>query len=103
MAIAEVSIIPLGVQGTSLSHYVARAVQILQETSLHYEVTAMGTIISGDLETIWKVLQQMHDSCFEEGAMRVLTQVRIDDRRDRVASPQQKVQAVIEKLPHGKE
>lgn len=103
MAIVEVSIVPIGVSGTSLSRYVAEAVKVLQRTSLHYEVTAMGTIVSGDLEAIWKALQQMHDSCFEKGAVRVLTQIKIDDRRDRVASPDQKVHAVMEKLPHGKE
>ena len=100
MAIVEVNIVPIGVPGTSLSRYVAQAVEVLQKSSLRYEVTAMGTIVSGDLADIWKVLQQMHESCFAEGTVRVLTQIRIDDRRDRVASPEQKVRAVKDKLPH---
>lgn len=103
MAIVEINIVPIGVPGTSLSRYVAEAVKILQRSSLSYEVTAMGTIVSGEMETIWKVLQQMHESCFGEGAARVLTRISIDDRRDRAASPEQKVQAVLEKLPQGKE
>lgn len=101
MAIVEVSIVPIGVAGTSLSRYVAETVKVLQGTSLDYQVTAMGTIISGDLGTIWEALQQMHESCFEQGAVRVLTQIKMDDRRDRVASPEQKVHAVMDKLPHG--
>lgn len=99
MAIVEISIVPIGVQGTSLSAYVAKALTILRTTSLKYELTAMGTIISGDIEEIWDVLKQMHESCFELDAPRVLTQIKIDDRRDKVGNPEQKIRSVMDKLP----
>jgi uncharacterized protein (TIGR00106 family) len=98
MAVVEVSIIPLGVPGTSLSGHVARVLRVLQESSLRYELTAMGTIISGDLEEILQVLRKMHESCFSKGVTRVLTQIKIDDRRDKPASPEQKIQSVKAKL-----
>lgn len=99
MAIVEISIVPIGVQGTSLSAYVAKALTILRTTSLKYELTAMGTIISGDIEEIWDVLKQMHESCFKLDAPRVLTQIKIDDRRDKVGNPEQKIRSVMDKLP----
>ena len=98
MAVVEVSIIPLGVPGTSLSAHVARVLGVLQESSLRYELTAMGTIISGDLEEILQVLRKMHESCFSGEVTRVLTQIKIDDRRDKPASPEQKVRSVMAKL-----
>ena len=98
MAIVELSIVPIGVQSTSLSSYVAGAIKVLQQTALKYELTAMGTIISGDLEDILKTIRQMHESCFTAGAMRVLTQIRIDDRRDRQGSTEQKIRSVRDKL-----
>ncbi len=98
MAIAEITIVPLGVEGASMSGYVAGAVKVLEESGLNFELTAMGTIVSGDLDEIWSVLRRMHESCFSAGAPRVLTQVRIDDRRDRVGTPEQKVRSVREKL-----
>ena len=59
----------------------------------------MGTIISGDLDEIWPVLKQMHESGFETPEVaRVLTQIKVDDRRDKSASPAQKVRSVIDKL-----
>jgi uncharacterized protein (TIGR00106 family) len=101
MAIVEVSIVPLGLPTTSLSPYVARALEILQQSQLRYELTAMGTIISGDLDQIWPVLRCMHESCFEKAEVaRVLTQIKVDDRRDRLASPAQKVRSVLDKLVH---
>jgi uncharacterized protein (TIGR00106 family) len=98
MAVVEVSIIPLGLPGTSLSAHVARVLKVLQESSLKFELTAMGTIINGDLEEIWQVLKKMHESCFAGEVGRVLTQVKIDDRRDKPASSEQKIQSVMSKI-----
>ena len=98
MAVVEISVVPLGVPGTSLSDYVARAVKVLQESSLNYELTAMGTIISGNLDEIWEVLRRMHESCFDLEAPRVLTQIKIDDRRDKAGSAEQKIRSVMAKL-----
>jgi uncharacterized protein (TIGR00106 family) len=98
MAVVEISVVPLGVEGTSLSSYVAQALRVLEESRLEYELTAMGTIISGDLDEIWKVLRKMHESCFGPGVPRVLTSIKVDDRRDRIGSARQKVASVQEKL-----
>ncbi|MDY0039706.1 MAG: MTH1187 family thiamine-binding protein [Desulforhabdus sp.] len=98
MAVVEISVVPLGVPGTSMSGYVARALKVLQESSLTYQLTPMGTIISGDLDEIWNVVKRMHESCFALDAQRVLTQIKIDDRRDKLGTPEQKVRSVMEKL-----
>lgn len=98
MAIVEVSVVPIGGIGSSLSGYVAKAVRILKESGLRYELTAMGTIISGDLDIVMGVIRKMHESCFEGNIARVLTTIRIDDRRDRQATPEGKVRSVVEKL-----
>jgi uncharacterized protein (TIGR00106 family) len=58
----------------------------------------MGTIISGDLDEILQVVKTMHESCFSGEVTRVLTQIKIDDRRDKPASPEQKVRSVKAKL-----
>ncbi len=98
MAVVELSIVPIGVESTSLSSYVANAVKVLEKSSLKYELTAMGTIISGDLDEILQTVRRMHESCFSAGAMRVLTRISIDDRRDRIGSPEQKIRSVLDKL-----
>lgn len=98
MAVVELSIVPIGVESTSLSSFVAGALRVLKETPLEYQLTGMGTIITGDLDEILKTVRRMHESCFSGGAMRVLTQIRIDDRRDKVGSPEQKIKSVMGKL-----
>ena len=99
MAIAEISVVPLGTKTPSVSQYVARAVKVLeQEKNIRYEMTAMGTIIEGDLDRILTVVKKMHEGTFGEGVIRVLTMLKIDDRRDRAQSMNAKVASLKKKL-----
>src|SRR4030042_2975623 len=83
MAIAEISVVPLGTKTPSVSQYVARAIKVLErERDIRYEITAMGTIVEGDLDRILALVKKMHEVVFEEGVARVLTTVKIDERRD---------------------
>jgi len=95
MAMIEVSIVPVGTPTPSVSQYVARAVQILQdEKDIKFELTAMGTIIEGDLERLLTLVGKMHQSAFDAGAMRVVTTVKIDERQDKPSTMSSKVGAV---------
>lgn len=98
MAIVFVSIAPLGTATTSLSSYVAGVERVLRDSGLKSQLTAMGTIIEGDIDAILPVLRRMHELPFAEGAVRVSTLIKIDDRRDRTTSIERKVRSVMEKL-----
>ncbi len=100
MAVIEISIVPLGTGTTSLSPYVAACEKELRENSegLKYELTAMGTIIEGDLDQILKLVRRLHEVPFKSGAQRVSTSIKIDDRRDKKGTIEQKIKAVEDKL-----
>ena len=99
MALIDVSVVPLGTETPSVSQYVARAVKVLQgEAGIKYELTAMGTIIEGDLERLLTLVRKMHEAVIDAGVMRVVTTVKIDDRRDKTSSTSGKVEAVKGKL-----
>ena len=101
MAIAEVSIVPIGTQSASVSSYVAACVRVLKESGLTYELHGMGTIIEGDLRALFEVVQRMHVVPFDAGALRVVTTLKVDDRRDKEASAKGKVRAVKAHLAGG--
>ena len=102
MAIVQVSIVPLGTKTTSLSKYVARALGILQnQKSVSYKLTPMGTVLEGDLDKVLSMVRQMHESVFGEGVQRVLTTIKIDDRRDKTATMESKISSVESKLRRG--
>ncbi|HEX7523022.1 MAG TPA: MTH1187 family thiamine-binding protein [Candidatus Deferrimicrobium sp.] len=98
MAIVFVTIAPLGTASSSLSRYVAGVERILRKSGLKHELTAMGSIVEGDLDAILPVLREMHENPFSQGAVRVSTLIKIDDRRDKAASMDAKIRSVKEKL-----
>ncbi|MGI5864689.1 MAG: MTH1187 family thiamine-binding protein [Myxococcales bacterium] len=98
MAVAFVTIVPLGTGSTSLSAYVGGVERILRESGLQHELTAMGTIIEGEVDQILEVVRRMHEQPFAQGALRVSTELKIDDRRDKKGTIAGKVRAVEEKL-----
>lgn len=99
MAIAEVTVIPIGTGSTSLSSYVAELQRGLgQQKGITYTLTSMSTIIEGSLDDIFAAIRAIHEAPFQDGAMRVSTSVKIDDRRDKAGSSEQKLRSVQDKL-----
>ena len=99
MAMIDISVVPVGTQSPSASRFVAGAIRVLKnEPDIKYELTAMNTIIEGDLEKLMMLAQKMHRSAFEAGAERVVTTIRIDERRDKPLTIQGKLKAVRDKL-----
>lgn len=95
MAIVEVTIVPLGTAETSLSKYVADVHKIvLSSETIKHQLTPMGTILEGDLAEIMQLISKMHEVPFANGAKRVSTSIKIDDRRDKEGSMQQKIDSV---------
>ena len=98
MAILEISVVPIGTKSTSVSSYVAECVKILKEEKLRYELTSMGTNIEGDLKELIRIALRMHHEPFKKGALRVVTTLRIDDRRDKKGTLSGKKKSVQKKL-----
>ena len=98
MAVVFVTIAPLGTATPSISRYVADVQQVLQASGLKHQLTAMGTIIEGDLDRILKVIREMHEHPFSQGAVRVSTLIKIDDRRDKEHTIEGKMRSVQDKL-----
>ena len=98
MAILEISVVPIGTSDTSLSAYVADCLRILRKEKVRYELSSMGTNIEGDLKDLLKIAHKMHLTPFKEGALRVVTTLKIDDRRDKKGTLKGKKRAVQSKL-----
>src|SRR6056297_2490722 len=99
MVIAELTVVPLGTESTSLSSYVAGCHQVLKnQEKVKYRLTPMGTILEGELDDIFDITKKMHEVPFENGAFRVSNNLKIDDRRDKEAAMDKKINSVEKKL-----
>jgi uncharacterized protein (TIGR00106 family) len=97
MAVAEIAVVPVGTGSASISDYVAGAIRIVKASGLKFELTSMGTCVEGDVASILELVRKMHEGGFDQGAVRVLTSLTLDDRRDKALSIDGKKAAVRSK------
>jgi uncharacterized protein (TIGR00106 family) len=94
MIIAQLSIAPLG-KGTSVSTYVKIVREILKKEHVTFQTNPMATVIeTKDLTTLFHVIQKAHQAVIEAGAERIITEIKIDDRRDKEATMDSKLQSL---------
>jgi uncharacterized protein (TIGR00106 family) len=98
VAIAAVSIAPIG-EGVSVSRHVAAALRVVQgQERVRWRLDPMFTTLEGELSEILALVQRMQEAVFAEGAVRVSTVLKIDERRDRAVRMEEKVGAVEAQL-----
>jgi uncharacterized protein (TIGR00106 family) len=94
LALLEISIVPVGTDATSFSSTVAEACREAKRNGIKFDVTPIGTVMEGDLPALLNVAEQMHNAAFHHGSQRVVTNIAIDDRRDREMQMEHSVRAV---------
>lgn len=94
MIIAEISVVPLG-EGTSLSKLVRLAVRELEKSNLKMILGPMSTSVeASNLDEVLTAVKAAHEAVAKAGARRVITTLKIDDRRDKTATMETKMKAV---------
>jgi uncharacterized protein (TIGR00106 family) len=92
--IAEISVVPLG-EGTSVSRLVRLAIDELKKTGLKTVSGPMGTSVeAASLNEILNAAKAAHEAVMRAGARRVITTLKIDDRRDKPATMETKMKAL---------
>ena len=84
-------------KGVSLSPYVARALKMIQDSGLPYELNPMGTCVEGE----WSEVMNLVDQCFQEfqkDSDRVYLGLKADYRKGPAGRLKAKVASVREKL-----
>jgi uncharacterized protein (TIGR00106 family) len=83
MIISQLSISPVG-EGTSLSKYVKIVIDTFKKNSIKFKTNDMATILeTKDLDTLFSVVKDAHNAVIKSGAKRVITELKIDDRKDK--------------------
>ncbi len=92
----EFSILPVG-KGVSLSEHVAKALDIVDQSGLRYQFTPMGTILEGGYDEIMSTIKKCHDAILED-CERVVTTIKMDDRKGSEDAIKRKVESVERRL-----
>lgn len=96
--IAEFSIVPIGA-GVSTSAEVAKVVKLIDESGLNYKLNPMGTVVEGEWADVMGLIQKCHALVMSD-VERVITSIRIDDRKgytDRITKKVESVERILGK------
>ena len=94
MIISQLSIAPIG-SGPSVSKYVKKVIKVINKHNVVSKTNAMATVIeTKDLETLFNIVKEAHMTMVNIGAERVITELKIDDRRDKNATIESKLNAI---------
>lgn len=94
--LVELSIVPLD-HGLHMKAEIARVIDLIDQSGINYQLTAMGTLLEGSPDQIWTMLRQCHETIAQTSS-RVLTRIVIDDKRESQGQLKQKVKDVEEAL-----
>jgi uncharacterized protein (TIGR00106 family) len=77
----EITVYPLGTGEPNISKEVSAIFGVLERWGLPYEVTLMGTIVEGTLDTLFPLARELHECMFSERVKRVVTIIKIDEKQ----------------------
>src|ERR671927_1722185 len=98
MATADLTVIGLGRSEVSASPYIAEIQRRLAaQDRVRYRLHAMGTSLEGETADILALVGELHAVPFELGLPRVYTVLKLDERRDKPQTLEDKV-ASVERL-----
>jgi uncharacterized protein (TIGR00106 family) len=99
VATADLTVIALGRPDLSASPYIAEIQRRLgAQDRVRYRLHAMGTSLEGSTDDVLALVRELHEVPFDMGIERVYTVLKLDDRRDREQSLDDKVRSVEQLL-----
>jgi len=99
MITADFGIVPIGNKENNITEYVKVAVESIKNSGLNYELTGMGTQIEAqNLNELYLAITDAQEAVFNLGINRVYTVIKIDDRRDKNRTLQDKIKTVNDLL-----
>ena len=97
--LAEFELVPIGTNSTSLSALLAEVARLIDRSGLAYQVGPMGTVVEGEWDQVLLLAKQCHELLLRSSD-RVMTTIRIDDRKDKPGPGRitQKVQSLEQRV-----
>jgi uncharacterized protein (TIGR00106 family) len=96
MVLLEFSMSPFD-KGESLSEYVARSLDIVDNSGLPYQLTPMGTIVEGEWEDVMALVTACYKAMSRD-CNRISTSIKIDYRAGKSGRLKSKVRSIESKL-----
>ena len=93
---AEISIYPIATKTTSMSFYIAKAIESIEKLeNIRYEINSMGTVLEAEnIDTVYEASKKMIDTVHNLGISRVEIIIKIDSRTDKHLKIEEKIESI---------
>lgn len=91
--VAEFSIVPMG-KGTRIGRGLAPVMRMVDDSGLDYRVGSMCTVVEGTWDEVMRLVRRCHQAMLQKSP-RVITSIKLDDRRGARGRIEGKVRSVI--------
>ncbi|MFB5637313.1 MAG: MTH1187 family thiamine-binding protein [Nitrosarchaeum sp.] len=97
---AEISVYPIGTGTTSVSFYIAKGIEAIQNIKeIKYEINSMGTILESDnIDKIYDAAKTIMEVVHNLGVNRVEVILKIDSRKDKQVKMEDKINSIKKHL-----
>lgn len=92
MIMVELSMFPVD-KGESLSKYVAKILEVIDQSGLSYRLNPMGTVLEGEWDEVMELIKKCHQTLDQE-CNRIYTTIKIDYRKGTGSRMDAKIEAV---------
>ena len=96
MLLLEFSMSPMD-KGESVSRYVSRSLNIIDESGVNYRLNPMGTVLEGEWDDAMGVVKKCYEKMSED-CNRITCSIKIDYRKGKIDRLQSKMASVEAKL-----
>ena len=94
--LVEFSIIPVG-KGAGIGKDIAKVLKIVDNSGLPYKLNPMGTVVEGNWDDLMALIKKCHQTALRDGE-RVVTSIKIDDRKKHQNMIEEKVKSIEKRL-----
>ncbi len=93
---AEISVYPIGTSETSVSFYIAKGIEAIQNIKeIKYEINPMGTVLESEsIDKIYEASKTIMEVVHNLGVNRVEIILKIDSRKDKQVKMKDKVESI---------
>ena len=94
--LAELEIIPVGTRSASVGPLVSKIIDLVDKSGLEYRAGPMGTVVEGSWDEVMSLARRCHEALLAS-CDRVITTIRLDDRKDKTGPRIEQKVASMEK------
>lgn len=76
-ALLSIQIIPKTKDGEDVIPYVDKAIAIIEQSGVKYQVNPLETTMEGDLTELFAIVEKMNEAMIENGSRNVISQIKV--------------------------